>query len=651
MEKNDSPKKKTIIMVGSNIPDNKQNRTQIYKTTQSKNEIPKPIFRPSMQQPLIKRSLNSTILAKSQRKKINSEEIYKEETDAFLKKIRHLRDQWEDDDIRRNGLFSILDVTGNDYEQYEYIMQESVKASYSYIYKIVDDLIGLYQIPVQNYKILKVNGTFFYEGEEKKLTASVVDSRSQHFFYSLRRTDKEENILYVFKEYGINNRLPAKTKTEIKNKYPEIKFIRYISIVEDNAYSEIINHNNDLNDPGRGTDTFSLQYFFDVFFGHDEYVLFKQNMNLVSQEIKDYLGFYLIRSLKPNTVNSFRFKLNKELLEIEELIQNTDFYAKMEPSQKDLISYIFFNQDRYQLLLGKSDYALSFMTAEWLYFSLQNVGNIDLTPIVMDYFKSVEQFLLQYLKFHTIEKEGRNIQIYCYDRKFRDLTDEFLDNKKNHRLLPLGKLTRFFGFYDEKKKEYRLKNRFLLESKITANTHELIIDAFNHITILRNGYSHKDNLTDWKKVEEIRNSTYLFYYTFLGAYKLSASELLDMGLIKIQPHDDIYSLNKHMKRRAKNQPLTPDKLLTYYIIENGKVSEPLFYEPDYDVKYDNLGEPIYSGIYFRDVATNIIRKYTSENMPNEIWEGMLSLDINEVVKAIPSGPLQKIYSDGKYLIQ
>lgn len=580
---------------------------------------------------------------------MNSETIYKEATDIFLKKIRHLRDQWEEEGIRVNGLSSILDVTGSDYEQYEYIMQECVKTSYSYIYTIIDYLLKLNQIPVQYYAFSKEKNIIYFAGTEKKLADSINDPGTEQQIYSFRRTDTKDNVVYVFKEFGVANRLPIKIETELIDKYPDIDCFHYISIVDDNAYSEIINHNDDVNDPGRGTNTFSLQYFFDLFFGHDEYVLFKKHMDMVSHEIKEYLGFYLIRSLKPNTVNNFRTKIYKELLKIETIVANTDFYKRLDPSQKELVNYFFYNQNKYQLLLGNSDFALSFMTAEWLYFSLKNVGNIDLTSIVMGYFKSIEQFLLRYLTFHTVEKEGRSIQIRCSTKEYKDLTDDFIKDKLNHKFLPLGNLTGFFGFYNEKENKYVRRNSFLLEPKIKENTHELIIDVFSHVSKLRNGYSHKDNLTNWTKVDEIRNSTYLFYYAFLGSYKLSASNLLDMGIIQIKPHDEIYLLNKHMKKRAKEMGFSVTILPTYYIIENGKTSDILFYEPDYDVKYDNLGETIYSGIYLKEMLTQKIRKYTSENMPKEIWEGMLIIDGKEGFKFTPTGPIKKIYSDGKYM--
>lgn len=74
------------------------------------------------------------------------------------------------------------------------------------------------------------------------------------------------------------------------------------------------------------------------------------------------------------------------------------------------------------------------------------------------------------------------------------------------------------------------------------------------------------------------------------------------------------------------------------------------YHDDF-IEYDNYGEPIYSGAYFRQLhEKNHITKATKDTLPEEIWEGVLKIS-RSVPEIKPSGPLKKIYSEGKFVLE
>ena len=60
----------------------------------------------------------------------------------------------------------------------------------------------------------------------------------------------------------------------------------------------------------------------------------------------------------------------------------------------------FIKHKTYLTLIGEKDFSESFITAEWLFDSMQKAKAIDLTIIGMGYFKAVEQLLFGLLCLH-----------------------------------------------------------------------------------------------------------------------------------------------------------------------------------------------------------------------------------------------------------
>lgn len=184
---------------------------------------------------------------------------------------------------------------------------------------------------------------------------------------------------------------------------------------------------------------------------------------------------------------------------------------------------------------------------------------------------------------------------------------------------------------------------------INNNTYEYIIDVLSGIVGLRNGFFHKHNLLDWEKVVEARNSARLVFYLLLGAYKLSENDKILLGKIEGNHRDSYYKLCEYMNKRSYETGL---EIPIFYL--NGQTDPYGFWclhEDDF-IEYDIFGEPIYSGIYFRQISEkNRFQKATRENLPSEIWEGVLSISKNVPIEIKPSGPLKKIYADGVFCAQ
>ena len=510
--------------------------------------------------------------------------------DYYFNKMKHLRDGWKGSPgDRLPGVASLIDIDGDEYRQYKYIMDRCNNIVFEMLAHVVRDLLSAYEIPVKFYDVRTSGATAYYVGEEKHWI-DYIDHHEEKQVLAFSRLDRSQDVLYVFKKFGIQDRLPKKTINELLRK-TELDRYCYISYVESEAFAEVINHNTDENDPTRGTGIYSLKQFIEGFFGVEEYIQFKTYADLLSKKVKDYFGFALVRTLKPNAIHNFKKYLRDDLRKLN--LVDIGVFDSIDAAQREIIQRHFFDDHNYEILLGSSTFAQSYMTSEWLYASLANAGNIDLTAIAMGYFKAIEQLLFAFLKNHTTEQDGHIREVYVGNKSYANsrgyalLDDNLLNDSEKVKDINLGSLTGFFGYHDYRRNQYYKRNQDLLVDGIAESTYELIIDTLGGIVGLRNGYFHKDNLIDWNKVDEARQKARLVFFIILGAYSISDTDKTRMGLIQVEMHDDYYKLCEYVNQKAYES-----QMFEIPIVYVNDISDPYafgyFHHDDY-IEYDNYG--------------------------------------------------------------
>ena len=568
----------------------------------------------------------------------------------YLAKMKRLRNSWIGNRTEKKiGLATLIDVEGHEQRQYRGIMDQCNDYIYEMLGHVIKALLKAYNIPVQCYD-LRCSTAYSYYGCEERYFLDYMDQHDEKNVLCFNRKDQE--VLFIFKKFGIRNDIPQKTIDDLL-KTTKLKTFCYISYVEKEAFSEVINHNDDENDPSRGTNKYSLKQFFEGFFGIDEYLLFREYADEFTQKVRDYFGFELVRTIKPNTLHNFRGSVRYDLLNLNSQI--SQLLVNISEEQKKILDEHFFAQKNYELLLGKNDFAQSFMTAEWLYTSLSNAGNIDLTAIAMGYFKAIEQLLFSFIKLHTYEKDHVNRKIYTgkndpnADQKGNaTLTNTLINDEDRTKKLTLSSLTGFFGHYNDRTNSYVGRNQDILNNGINGMTYEFIIDTFDGVVGLRNGYFHKDNLSDWQKVESARNKALTVFYLLFGAYRISADDRRELGLILVDEHDDFYKLCDYINQKAYDSSMLTKPI--FYFEDINDPNDYVFPRADNYIEYDNYGEPIYSGIYFsRKGQREWSKKITREEVPTEIWEGVFT--ITRDLEYLVSGPQKKIFDNGTFLAE
>ena len=585
---------------------------------------------------------------------MKSKQIYERiMMEYYFNKMKHFRDRWSSDNHNRfPDVSSLIDIAGEDHRQYKYIMSSCSEIVFEMLGQIIKSLLKEYKIPVKYYDLRTEVCDAYYVGNDKHWK-NYIDQHEEKRVLAFSRTDKRQGDLYIFKEFGIGKRIPKPTLDELM-RVAELEHYCYISYVKEEAFSEVINHNKDKDDPTRGTGIFSFKQFMEGFFGRDEYDEFKKYADLFSEKIRDYFGFALVRTLKPNAIHSFKKTVREDIKHLT--AAEIGAVAGITDTQRDIIEKNFFGRKNYELLLGSSDFAQSYMTAEWLFTSLSNAGNIDFTAVAMGYFKSIEQLLFSFLKNHTHEKDGASRRVYVgKDKAYADasgcaaLVDDLVEDEEKSKNLTLGSLSGFFGYHDLDSNRYIKRNKDLLVSGVTESTYEFIIDTLGEIVGLRNGYFHKDNLKEWEMVKEARQSARLVFYIILGAYSISEDDKVRLGLIRVDEHDDFYKLCEYVNRRAYES--TPLAIPIVYVNDS---SDPYAfgypYRDDY-IEYDNYGEPIYSGTYFKQFGKDgRIIKVDRDHLPKEIWEGELVISETIPIKVEPSGAQRQIFCNGRFIM-
>lgn len=403
---------------------------------------------------------------------------------------------------------------------------------------------------------------------------------------------------------------------------------KYIYLMFDYAYLQLVGHNDDESDPGRGYNLYSLKWFFEEYFGQEEYEQFNIAVTAYISEVNSYIGYVTIKTLIPSSLINFRKNVERTLVnfEYEQLlsIKYNGFELREEEYKK--IRKQFLDDRTLLTLLGSKDFAESLITAEWLYDSMKKAKAIDLTIIGMGYFKAVEQLLYDLICLH--KNQGLTIR-KDYSRK--DLPPEIPLNDQNINDkaidVTLGSMAVFV----------RDNAQVLFRNDLAWKTKKFVREAIFKYADLRNGYFHKDNIHQPERIEEIRDVSFYMFFLLLGAYDLSEDSLVNLGLSQIV-QNDYYRLCEYVDYHSG----------MLFVLDLG------YGEDQYGIARADLFTKVvenryvqYSGVYFKEIQGRTFR-FTEGNLPKEIYLGKFEFERSELVSAEPV-KVKKIFENGKYV--
>ena len=558
-------------------------------------------------------------------------ELYEIARKKAFNKIRHQRDAHAPQDIEddidvqspfKQELFVFRDRNA---KAYSWVMQQAEQNSFEMFKEIVIQLLNKYEI---SHKIVNFDKQRVHP---LPVIAFVTDK------------DKTLFIVESLSEGHVQDEVINATAMAY-----EAKKLRRIIMVYDYAYKFMFNHNNDENDPSRGTGLYSVRYLFETLFGTEEFEYFRSIEQVFSKEVQQYLGYKVVKTLTPNALYSFKKVVEHSLLTFPYRMHISELATTAIPDdQVDAFEEQFLKRKYYKALIGKCDYSQSFVTAEWLYDTMKEAGRIDYTAVAMGYFKAIEQLMFALVKRHigegrTLKKKG--------SRGYDPLTQANLD--ADNLDTTLGALIGFLKYYSN-------RDLFIPEIRNVDAACDGILEIIDLAKEDRNGYFHKDNIDDWSKIEDARVLSYLILALLLGAYEYSDQDRVALNIPEESEETEYDKICAYINYNS-------DKL--FYISLDGSEIIPVYSAADDYVEVDEYGDPIFSGVYFRKISgigaekielsikdimqkhmisTGETEKFQEETLPVRIYTGKTSATPNGVTS---SGPLMLIYENGRYML-
>lgn len=447
--------------------------------------------------------------------------------------------------------------------------------------------------------------------------------------------DKENNTILLFKDVEESNLF------KLKNKEPkEVELLidnnnalscKYIYLMRDKAYLQMIGHTDDSNDPGRGYNAYALKWLFESYFSESEYGEFIKALDKYENSVRECLGYSVVRNLSPQSLINFRRITENEILKFDysELkkisISNKANTYTLSNSDYNKLIMQFLDLRYYSVLVSDHNFAESLITAEWLRDSMRKAKAIDLTAVGMGYFKAIEQMLYELI---CLDKTGaRSIKSINSKDKINLIHENIEQDKID---FSIGSMANYFK-----------DNLDLFRSDISYQTKKYIRETIFKYKDLRNGYLHKDNIHEGTKIEEIRKASFQMMFLILGAYNLSNDDIIVLGKPLDDFLDDYYKLCEYINYHSNELFfVTHDDIEDIYLGFSDLFTEII------NDKYIR-----YSGAYIKDLVKNgKVYKITKGNLPDTIYLGKLTPHMSELeqIKISPQ-KIKMIFENGKFI--
>lgn len=275
----------------------------------------------------------------------------------------------------------------------------------------------------------------------------------------------------------------------------------------------------------------------DFFASHltmDEYQYFEKTVTGAIIQANAMIDFEVIPRLSGRHLSEIKTRLLAEFAQKEEEAladrrDSEESTAALPEEDENAIDRIYYGGGLYRALLGTSDFAECFLTAEYLFEILGNGGHFDHTVIACGYFKSVEQLTrrLVQIALHEIKPEGLWIKTF----KTEGVDKKDLKDEKTKSGITIQKI-RFIEDYESRFDKSQGTQLHLLHDhkngwRVSDDAGWSIFRYLNEYNKThRNEYFHGDNIdlkTEQDPIEKIRSiraRTLEAFRLLLGGYIL-----------------------------------------------------------------------------------------------------------------------------------
>lgn len=345
--------------------------------------------------------------------------------------------------------------------------------------------------------------------------------------------------------------------------------------------------------PMSNSTNISIEAFFEKYFSKIEYdVVISKAQNAIAKA-KKIIALRAIPQLLPDNMLLFKKMVLEDFNEdnVSKFVyefQNDNHICGFSESDIDIIKNVFLNKYR-NALIGKSDFAKSFITSEYLFRTIIDGLSIDYTSIIVGYLKSVEQllFLLYVTAFegnsrmeywdrcNRIDRFDTNNNRFRYDPYNLEkcwMQEKYFHKIKTGKKAPeFGELTRFLRYFDKMWRISEAGKEYVYEC----------LEDFREFC--RNSHFHKDNIdaSEYDVVKRIRNNTQVCLYYLLGGFYFLDNSTYGIELMGIIDYDfeSLYELVRQRVTRWFDAKF-----------DDGSQSLIYYLNDDQNVEYSGSGE-------------------------------------------------------------
>lgn len=553
-------------------------------------------------------------------------DIYKEEINTSIKSLNNFKEAWNGHTLKpKNELFKYAD---DDFYFYRFAIDREEKNTIPLLNKILCKAMNRYHI---NFEVLNDKKT---ERCMDNPFDFIINTKFERIGYRFIDFYDDENTDLLLNKYNLDKACIILTKKgnensdEIKRKYGYRDYRKNISFI-------------------------TIQSFFDKYFSNEEYNEFESYINEYISQARNILGYKSIKIMSKMNLATRKLFEEKILLNWNyesskyqiidsdnQEIQNKEYvedYNLNEYWKQIIDNYI--NNKIFKAMLGTEDFAESFITSEWLYYSIKGEGHFDYTAIVSGYLKSIEQLLKKLVMINidnncvisindtneTIDKilknniivyeikKDKNTQKYTvkkiaktgWNKYLRYPYIDFIESQKDYMGNSIGAFEHFF----------KNNPQIFIDSKLS----DVICDMVSCFRIeCRNGHFHTHNLNNWNTVIKIRENAILLYALLLGSIKASTDNKSSLGIIE---EDNFDKMCKEIRdfRRSK-----PEFIFVY---ENGIEKKMLYDTINNTIQITDDGLEHYESLIFYEVENFSTETYEKLNTPiKEEWKRLLTRD-------------------------
>ena len=477
---------------------------------------------------------------------------------------------------------------------------------------IIDELIQKYNCPL------------------RKITIDTSDKllRKAKFAY----VDKQCGTLLIFEDIGECPIWKSREKeptcvNEIMSDHG-CTSCKYVIMMYDYAYLEIIGHDDNKNDPGRGFNYYSIKWFFEQYITEEDYYAFELASKKYTEDVKRTIGFITVKMLSADALINFKRRIERTLVnypfeDIKKIACGN--YQLTDEKEYNKLKKQFTDDRIMRIILGDHDFADSLITAEWLLDSMSKAEAIDLTCIAMGYFKTIEQLLCELILIYQYPEVSDVRTIEIPEERQLDYT--------------IGNMAIFVRDHLDNDGQ---SNHYLIRNDIRFATKKYVREAIFAYKELRNGYLHKDNIKELNKIEEIRTATINILFLIFGAFDIDDSTKEKLGYVK-QCDSDYYLLCEYMNYHLGD--------IFLFESEGKKVLFKALPDPLRKIGDSKIIQ--YSALYF-DLfppsmnTTSKPFRFTEKELPNTI--SLCELKIDNVDRlSCNFNVVKKIFEAGKYV--